>query len=275
VLKRAEALASEGAQVQVEAIRAQSLGRRRAMAQLHQQGDAAAAKLAYLLGLGPDVQLVPADSALRPVELADASQPLETLVGQALSAGPGVRELERMLAVIQGGIDRANGPGRFLPVVELRTLETGMFAGKNSTYDSANRFDAGVQMRWNLSDLFRARDQRRIASSKLAQAHLSYEELRARLALGVEEAKDTIEGSRTQLRLCTEQIDHACRAYRLSDTRLRTNVPGSSTSEVTGAIQLLEMAHLNSLGAIREYNKAQVRLMILLGAAGGPCGPAH
>src|SRR5262249_36764678 len=145
VLMWAEALAKdmEGTRVQVEAIRAQAAGRKRALKQLRQQGDAAAAKLAYLLGLGPDVQLVPADTALKPIELADAPQPLDALVGEALAAGPGVRELERMLAVIQSGIDRASGPGRYLPALELRTVEGAFGAGPGDSLDWANRFDMG------------------------------------------------------------------------------------------------------------------------------------
>ena len=47
---------------------------------------------------------MPVDTALRPITLADAGQPTEVLVSQAMQAGPGVRELEGLLAVIQGGI---------------------------------------------------------------------------------------------------------------------------------------------------------------------------
>ena len=268
VLKWAEALARDepSAAIQVETIRAQASGRRQALVQLRQQGDAAAVKLAYLLGLGPNVQLVPADTALRPIELVDATQPTGALVERALQAGPGVRELEQVLAIIHSGIDRAKGPGRLLPVVELRTLEGGFGAGPNSTLDWANRFDLGLQARWNLTDLFTASSRSRVASSKLRQAHLSYEDLRGKLALGVQEAQQTVQSSRTQIRLGGDQVGYASRTYKLSNLRLTEKVMGSSTTEVMSALQVLELAHLNSLNAIRAHNKAQVRLMVLLGA---------
>jgi outer membrane protein TolC len=273
VLKWAEALAKaeNAAEVQVETIRAAASGREQVLAQLRQQGDAAAVKLAYLLGLPPDVQLVPTDTALRPIVLADAGQPTETLVTQALQAGPGVRELERMVEVIQNGVDRA-GEGRFIPTVELRTLEGpfGTGLGGNLAWD--NRFDLGLQLRWNLSDLWTAKPRQRQAQSRLSQARLSYEDLRGRLAMGVQEAQQTIQSTQAQIRISGEQISHACRSYRLHNLRLIERA-GGTTGEVMSAIQLLEMAHLNSLNAIRSHNKAQVRLMVLLGAAGG--GDAH
>src|SRR5262249_4559655 len=48
------------AEVLVEALRGEAAGRRQAIAKLHQQGDAAAAKLGYLLGLGGS-RLVPVE----------------------------------------------------------------------------------------------------------------------------------------------------------------------------------------------------------------------
>ncbi|MBI1918266.1 MAG: TolC family protein [Planctomycetes bacterium] len=274
VLKWAEALAKadNAAKVQVETIRAAASGREQVLAQLRQQGDAAAVKLAYQLGLPPDVQLVPIDTALRPIVLADAGQPTEALVTQALQAGPGVRELERMVEVIQNGVDRA-GQGRFIPTVELRTLEGPFLAGPGASLSTENRFDLGLQLRWNLSDLWTAKPRQRLAQNRLSQARLSYEDLRGRLAMGVQEAQQTIQSTQTQIRMSGEQVNHACQSYRLSNLRLVERA-GGSTGEVMTAIQVLELAHLNSLTAIRSHNKAQVRLMVLLGAAGGVDTPA-
>src|SRR5205807_5889107 len=113
-----------------------------------------------------------------------------------------------------------------------------------------------------------AKPRQRQAQSRLNQARLSYEDLRGRLAMGVQEAQQTIQSTQAQIRRSGEQVSHACRSYRLSNLRLVERA-GGTTGEVMTAIQLLEMAHLNSLNAIRSHNKAQVRLMVLLGAAGG------
>lgn len=273
-LKFAEALfkSDKSAEVVVEAARAQLAARKLALSQARVQGDSAAVKLAYLLGLGPDVELVPVESALKPIDLVNAAQPTETLVAQALSAGPGVRELEQMVGVIQDGIARASGPGRFIPVLEMRMCEGAFGAGPNDTLDWTNRWDVGVQMRWNLTGLLTGRHKSDLAHSRLQQAELGYRDLRGRLTLGVQEAQQTVHGSAEQIRFGASQVQHADKSYKVSDLRLKGRVEGSTTAEVLAALRGLEMAHLSSLSAIRAHNKAQVRLMILTGAA-GVCEP--
>jgi outer membrane protein TolC len=268
-LKWVEALLKQekSAQMMAESAHAQVEGRKLAISQIHAQGDAAAAKLAYLLGLPPEIELVPAESALLPIKLVDADQPTEALVSQALEAGPGIRELEQMLAVIQNGIDRARGAARFLPVVEMCMNEGAFGAGPNDSLSWTNRLDLGAKMYWNLTDLLTAKDKVRLAHSRLEQAQLGYTDLRGKLTLGVQEAQQTIQASREQIAFGTSMIQHADKSYKLSDLRLKQRVEGSSTTEVLALLRGLEMAHLNALNAIREHNKAQVRLMVLIGAA--------
>ena len=51
-------------------------------------------------------------------------------VARALEAGPGVRELEQMIAVIHNGLESGNGLARFLPVFEMHMVEGGYGAGR-------------------------------------------------------------------------------------------------------------------------------------------------
>ena len=44
-----------------------------------------------------------------------------TTPGRALAGGPGVRELERLLSVIQAARERAKGCSRFVPIVEMQS----------------------------------------------------------------------------------------------------------------------------------------------------------
>ncbi len=270
VLEWAEDLfkADRSAEVLVQGVRAQSHVRRQVMQQLRQQGDAAAVKLAYVLGLTPDVQLVPVDTALRPIALADATQPTDALVSQALASGPGVAELEQLLGLIQSGIEQASGPGRYLPVVEVRSVQGGFGAGPGGDLNWDDRWDLGLQLRWSLSGLCTARDRQRAAHAKLRQAQLSYDDLKGRLALGVQEAQQTVLAGQEQLRTLAEQVKAACQHHDLQYQRLKERL--ATPSEVMAAIQLLELGHLNALNAIRNHNKAQVRLMVLLGAGGHP-----
>src|SRR5262249_19958037 len=125
-------------------------------------------------------------------ELVDVSVPLPELVAKALRNGPGVRELEGLLALIQRTEAKARGPGRFLPVVEARVAEGGFGAGPGSSLSGDNRFDAFVQARWNLTELCTRHERQAAAQARKAEAHLSYADLRGQLADGVEEAVATI-----------------------------------------------------------------------------------
>src|SRR5439155_22310469 len=144
------------------------------------QARMASAKLAYLLGLDACTELVPVDDKLVALALADADAPVCDLVNRALACGPGVRELERILALIQEGMCQAAGPQRFLPVVTAQALEGGFGAGPNGDLTFANRFDLGVQARWNMTELLTADAQKRIACSGLAQVQLTYADLRGK-----------------------------------------------------------------------------------------------
>jgi len=260
--------AEPGTQFIVEGIEAEVFGLRQAARKLRQQGNAAGIKLAYLLGIGSGVELAPVDSKLVPFELVDANTPAEQLVNKAMTNGPGVRELEQLLAVINTAREQAKGPGRFMPVVEMRVLEGAFGAGPGSHLDWDNRLDLGVQARWNLTDAFTGRQQQRLAESRIQQVHLTYQDVRAKLAAGVQEAQEASLSGREEIRLAREAVRHADEGHKLSYRRLKDNATGSTTVEVMGYIHGLQSAYLNYLGVVSAYDKAQLRLLVLTGGAG-------
>jgi outer membrane protein TolC len=277
LLERAETTAKEEppARVQLEAVRTTLVNRAHTLRRLRQQGNAASAKLAYLLGLPPDACLVPVDPSLLPIDLADVNPPVCDLVAQALAHGPGVHELEGLLASIQGGIDKLSGPAGLLPTIQLNVYEGAFGAGVGGSLSFDNRLDVGVQARWNITQLLTARQQRKQAESQIRQVQLSYKDLQGKLALGVQEGRDAILSAKEEINLAGDQIRHASEAYRLSDLRLKESAQGSSINEVMQSIRGLEQAHFNHLGSIGNHNKAQVRLLLLLGAPaphGEPAG---
>jgi outer membrane protein TolC len=219
------------------------------------------------------VELAPVDAKLIPVELIDPAAPTEDLVGRALANGPGVRELEGLLAVITSAREKAKGCGRFMPVLEVRAVEGAFGAGPGARLDWDNRLDLGVQARFNLTDLFTAKDQQRVADSRIQQVHLTYQDVRAKLTAGVREAQDASLSGREELRLAREAVRHANEGYKLSNKRLKDNVPGSTTVEVVGYIRALQAAYLNYVGVVSAYDKAQLRLLVLTGAAGAGHDP--
>jgi outer membrane protein TolC len=277
LLKRAEDLrkTDKSATILVEALQTEVAARRQAIVKLHQQGDAAAAQLAYLLGLPCDAVLMPAEWGFTPIDLVNASPPCDQLVQLVLASGPGIPEVAGLLAVIQNGLDQFKSPLRFVPTFQVDMLEGAFGAGPgaNTTWD--NRMDMGMQMRWNLTEWIEARKKLRKAQSGMAQAQLTYQDLCGKLTAGVKEAREAILLGKDQIALGAEQVRHASELYRLSDLRLKESAPGSSSSEVQQSIHALDEAHQNYLNAIRDHNKAQIRLLLLLGPGNVARQEAH
>jgi outer membrane protein TolC len=264
-------------QVDVSRIRAELEAQQQTISRVRSQATGAAAKLIYLLGLDPSAELTPVDSRIVAFELVDATPPAEYLVKKAESTGPGVREMQGLLGVIQDSIDQANnGLGKYLPIFEMRMAEGAFGAGPGDGMNWDNRWDMGLQARWNLSEAIGASDRRHVAQAKVQQAHLIYRDLEGKLAAGVQEARETVLSGREQITLGERQIQDARRAFELSDLRLRKNQQSTSYSEALLALQALGRAQVNYLSALNSYDKAQLRLMVLLGpdTCHAPLAPA-
>jgi outer membrane protein TolC len=257
------------ADLQAIALESESKGHKAAIAKVHQQGDAAALKLAQLLGLDPNAKLMPIDDRLAAFALADVNTPIEELVSRALANGPGIREMEGLLGVVQSSIEKAKGPGMLMPILELRVAEGGFGAGPGDDMRWDNRMDVYAQVRWNLTDFCKSRDQQRIADSKLHQLVLTQQELRQKLTVGVHEARSAALSGEDQIRLGAEQIQQACKAYQISQFR-RENYSEQrykvTELQALQALRTLEAAHLRYLEAASNYDKAQLRLLVLTGA---------
>lgn len=269
LLERTEKLArtEPGVQVEVERIQAELAGHHLSMSRLEDQSGAASAKLVYLLGLDPCVELLPIDTHLVPIELTDLSQPVCELVERALQCGPGIREMNGLLALVAESMEKAQGPGRLLPIFEVRMAEGAFGAGPGASSSWDNRWDLGVQARWNLSEFAALHQRRQVTLAKLQQLHLGHDDLRRKLAVGVQQMYSEILAGRTQLGFSEQQITHAREAHAKSKQRLENNIVGATPSEVTLSIQGLARAQLNYLSTVRDYNKDQIRLLLLLGPA--------
>jgi hypothetical protein len=166
----------------------------------------------------------------------DAAVPVEILVRQAQDGGPGVRELQGLAAAIQGGIDQANC-ARWI----------------------CDRTGAAIVC-----------GHLHIAQSKLQQANLTLVDLRGKLQAGVEDARSAIFSGREQITRASATIQHAGETYRLTNSRrkeesLEQKMARNTYSAVLTTIQQLSQAHANYLSAVNDYNKAEVRLMLLIG----------
>jgi outer membrane protein TolC len=267
LLKRADDMrkVDQSATIIYEGVKAEVAGRQQMILKLKQQGDAAAAKLAYLLCLPCDQPLVPVEATLAPIDLVDASVPLDKLVAVALDNGPGVRELQGLLATIQAGAAKLEGPISLLPTIQANVWEGSFSAGQGGSLNTDNRFDVGLQARWDITGFLSAHQKHALSQSKMLEVALAQKELRGKLTFGVQEAQLAIQAGKQEITLGTDQIQRASKVYGLSDQRMKEHVLGANISEVLQAIRGLESAHQNYLTAINDHNKAQVRLMMLLG----------
>lgn len=250
--------------IMVDSTRAQVEARKQAILQARQSSDAAAAQLTYLLGLPPHSKLFPAEARLAPVDLLPIDRPTETYVKQVMARGPGIHELENLMGVIQNGISESTSWKAYMPIVEVRMLEGAFGAGQGSTLDFDNRWDLGVQARWNLTDLFTTDHKIRQAHSQLHQAQLAYDDLRGKLGAGAREAHQAILHTRKQLEVLIRQIKLAQSTYEEAKKRLEKE-DARTPLEMMQALQTLQYAQLKALSLIQTHNKAQVRLLVLLG----------
>jgi outer membrane protein TolC len=234
------------------------------------QMEAACAKLAYLLSIDPKTKFVPLDGQLGMITMVDLHCPLEVMIAQALTNGPSVREMEGLLRVIQRGIDDSQSFKRWLPAVHAQIGEGGYGAGANDQLNFAGRFDFGLQARWNVSDFLVRERRQRVAQAQLTQAQLTYQDLRSRLTMGIQEARATIYSSAEQIPFAEEQIRKAREVQDKADLKLQKALPTGTYSEVLLAARAVALAQLNYADLIREHNKAQLRLWILLGPCGAP-----
>jgi len=128
-----------------------------------------------------------------------------------------------------------------------------------------NRLDLRIEARWNLTEFASARDRKHAAQAKANQANLTYQDLQGKLTAGVEEARATILEGQEQIKLGESQIRDATSAYDLSYLRLREAFQSTSYTEALLALQSLAKAKASYIQAISSYDKAQLRLMVLLG----------
>jgi outer membrane protein TolC len=270
LLGQARILAQDyGKRADMDRVLAEMANSKQLIDQLRAQAEAARAKLAYLLGIGPGCDLVPVDNRLGILTLVNPAEPLHDLVGEALTNGPGIREMEGLLGLIQQSIERAQGPGKYMPVIGLRVAEGVFGAGPGSSSDWDNRFDIILQARWNLTALASARDRQRVAQARINQANLTYDDLRQQLTAGVEEARSTSLENRVRFGDVETYLRNARDAVRQTYERLKDLPPeAKSVTDVLLAIRTQLDAQNAYLAAVRDYDKAQVRLLILTGRVG-------
>jgi outer membrane protein TolC len=104
----------------------------------------------------------------------------------------------------------------------------------------------------------------------MRQAHLSMQDLRAKLTMGVQEAYEAARSGQARMQLAEQEVAQQKDAYDRSQFRLQ-NVKGTAPSEVLMAVRGLGGAQFSYLQAVQDQDKAQLRLMVLLGLGAEQC----
>ena len=224
-------------------------------------------KLLYLLSLPCEGEVVPLDTQLAQFHLVDLKQQPGQLVDQALRSGPGVQELANLVAIVGDGSYESHKGEHIFPVLEMSVGEGLFGAGPGSRLGFDNRLDMGFSARWNLTNLHLKREQDRVRQSQVQQVQLAFEDLKAKLVLGVRETFESLKSNEEQIGFALTNMERAEQNYQLSEARFRQNIKGASPSEVLLAIRTMNAAKLSYLNAIRDYDKAQIRLFALVGGS--------
>src|SRR5947207_11962631 len=133
-----------------------------------------AARLAQILHLDSSVELVPQDTDLVPLALVETNAPLDSLVQQALSSRPEVKQSQALVAAAR---EAKNGAvyGPLIPSVGAQAFGGGLGGGKNDStgnFGGSEDYFVGIGWRIGPGGLF---DSGRVhaSTSRLETARLS------------------------------------------------------------------------------------------------------
>jgi outer membrane protein TolC len=270
IVQAMEAFVQVGQARKADADRAQSraLLIRTEMYGAEEQVAVAAARLAALLDLDPAVGLEATSGPLQPVPLVDPGYDLENLIAIALGARP---EMGSQRAAIAAGEARLQAE-KMRPL--LPTISAGFSAGDFgagsdlgpvSLGQFAPRSDFDVLAVWTLQNaglgnlaLQRRRraEVEQAVSQRVRVINLIREEVSA--------AYGTAAARCRQIQWAQQQLATAQSGFREELTRIRGGE--GLPIEAVNSLDLLARARLDAITAVVEYNQAEFRLFVSLGA---------
>ena len=239
--------------------------------QAREQQRIAAANLARILHLDPSIELVPADADLSPMRFPSADRPLASLVIDALSARP---ELKQYAAQLEAARKRRQGAvyGPLVPNVTAQVFDGGEGGGLGSpgpAADFGRSADYSVGLSWKVGPggLF---DMGNIHANdaRLKRSELQLERERDVVSEEVVNAHTRVYSSASQIADALRALEASQQALNL--TRQRREFAVGEVLENIQAEQEFTRARLDYVKAIAENNKAQFALRRALGAPASP-----
>ncbi|NOZ40926.1 MAG: TolC family protein [Planctomycetes bacterium] len=256
----------EGFSSQAEVSRARTaLGRwRRDVADAERQTVTTSAKLARVLRLPAQVQLVPVEEFLMPIDIVDGVQDLDALIADAWHRRP---EISQLVAFREAAGFRVKEEKwrPWIPNVQVGASAGGFGGGTSTNFPSpSDRSDVDLIAVWEMKNMGMGNVARqRLRRGELHERVLEIEALRDRIAAEVVAAAADVASYRRQSEIAQEAIAAAEQSYRLNEQRIRESE--GLPIELLQSISALAEARIAYTEIVANYNRSQYRLLRALG----------
>lgn len=245
--------------------KAQAERNRGLLRQAQEQRRIAAARLATALRMSPTIDLRPEGGDPSPIRLADRTENLGSLVGNALANRP---ELKQSGAEREAAAKARAGTiyGPLIPSVRADYFYGGLGGDRHDNGPSHmnDSHDFGVGLGWRVGPGGIGDFPRIDASTaKLKQAELSGERTELEVKRQVVEAQARVQSYGDQLESAREALAASEEALKLARARQQFGV--GEVLENIQAEQELTRARLDYLTVVTEYNRAQFALRRAIG----------
>ncbi|MFK8113164.1 MAG: TolC family protein [Rubripirellula sp.] len=224
----------------------------------------ASARLAQAISVDSNLQIIPTDLTVLPLELAQSTADKAALISTGLASRPELKESRDLVAAAC----QAHRREKFAPFVPsvLLGFSTGGFGGGtgNQTDNIDGRYDFDGLMSWEVRNLgLGERAARRRASARVQQAKFATLRVMDQVAREVSEAYTQIQFRRQQMEITQRAIQIADSSYQRNLERI--NDGEGLPLEVLQSVQALEQAQRAYLEAVVAHNQAQFQLQWALG----------
>lgn len=238
---------------------------RMALQQAVERQRVTAARLAQILHLDPAISLEPRDTDLIPIALVETNATLDSLVRQAISARP---ELKQSQAFAQAAKENKNGAvyGPLIPSLTAQAFGGGLGGGPgNATGNFGDSEDYFVGVSWRIGpgglfDFGRSR----AAKARLNSTRIETDKIHDEIVREVVVAFASLQSYSEQIATAKRALAEADEGLNLAQQRKEFGV--GIVLENIQAQQDLTRARNDYFKAVAEFNKAQYALSQAVGA---------
>lgn len=244
-----------------------------ALRRAEQQRRIASARLVQVLHLDPAVELAPNAKELAPVSLFPADTTLRSLLAQAQTSRPELRENQALASAAEASV-KGSRYGPLIPTLGAYAFAGGLGGGRDGASDQfggSQDYQVGLSWRIGPGGLF-DRGRIRLAESRLRSTTLTGQKLADEISRQVVENHAIARSLSSQLSSAQNAARFAAQSLRLSQDR-QTFAVGNVLEAILSE-QELTSARLELAGAITDYNKAQYGLAHAIGGSKTSGSPA-